>query len=88
MPRGKYKFMHNFFKKESVQSFNVDNFSKFIKNVETCGFGKLAGYKINLPFKAGGTMPGLYFCELCVTINYLICVRTNKGCEWERQIYD
>ena len=34
------------------------------------------------------TVPGLYFCELCVTINYLICVRTNKGCGWERQIYD
>ena len=30
------------------------------------------------------TVPGLNFCELFVIINYLICVRTNKGCEWER----
>ena len=53
MPRGKHNFTHIFLGKESVRSFNVDNFPKFIRNVETCGFRKLAGYKINLPFKAG-----------------------------------
>lgn len=33
--------MHIFLDKGSVQSFNVDNFSKFIRNVEICGFGKI-----------------------------------------------
>ena len=41
--------------------------------------------KSNLQSK---TVPGLYFCELHVIINYLVCVRTNNGFEWERQIYD
>ena len=44
--------MHIFLEKGSVQSFNVDNFPKFIRNVCICEFTRLAGYRINLPFKA------------------------------------
>ena len=36
----------HFLEEKSVQSSNVDNFPEFIRNVQTCEFTKLVGYKI------------------------------------------
>lgn len=58
-----------------MKSFNVDNFSKLIRNVEMCRFGKLAGYKIYFPFKASQDENYLRFwIKFVITLLYIYWV--------------
>ena len=55
----------------------MDNFPKFIRNVCICEFTRLAGYRINLPFKAAERNALLQYRAKWAIINFVYLLITS-----------
>ena len=80
--------MHSILEEKLVQSSNVDNFSEFIRKVQTCEFVKLVSYKIiylsNLKNTKTLEKCGVLVYYTSETCECLITVKRYTFCIWRR----